>query len=212
MFFFLNSRTPGSRQSSPAEQQVFADTQSNQVPTTKPSTPVKPLVKPDANDQILMDSLESTNFDNFPINYGNALQNDMVVSASSYFNGQTVQMVASQRSQQQIAMAAQQQQQQQQQLGMQSTAYPGNSYFITASPTPDPYGGVPMATVPSPAQAQQVVHPPYQATYNAVPWGVYQPSNTGQFAVQQQQAQLLRATPSSGRPAGNEVIPQQVRE
>ena len=152
----------------------------------------------------MIDPLETSNFDNFPMNYGNAPQNEMVVGGSSYFNGQPVQVVTSQRSQQQIAMAAQQQQQQQ--MGMQSAAYPGNSYFIAASPTQDPYGGVPLATVPNPGQAQQVVHPQYQAAYNPVPWGVYQPSNTGQFVQQQQ---VLR-TGSSGRPVGSEVMPQQV--
>ena len=152
-----------------------------------------------------MDPLEPNHFDSFPVNFGNAAQNEIVVGGGSYFNGQAVQVVPSQRSPQQIALA--QAAQQQQQLGLQSAAYPGNPYFIAASPTQDPYGGVSLATVPSP-QAQQVVAPQYQATYN-MPWGVYQPSNTGQF-VQQQQAQLLRAAGSSGRPAGSDVIPQQV--
>ena len=154
----------------------------------------------------MIDHLETNNFDNFPVNYGSAPQSEVIVGGSSYFNGQPVQVVASQRSQQQLAMAAQQQQQQQQ-MGMQSAAYPGNSYFIAASPTQDPYSGVSLATVPNPGQAQQVVHPQYQATYNAVPWGVYQPSSTQQFV---QQPQVLRTASSSGRPAVSDVLPQQV--
>lgn len=150
----------------------------------------------------MMDPLEQNSFDSFPVNYGNAPQGEMLVGGNSYFNGQPVQVVQSQRSQPPIQIP-------QQQMGMQSPApYPGNSYFIAASPNQDPYGGVSLATVPNPGQAQQVVHPQYQATYNAVPWGVYQPSNQGQF-VQQPQAQILRAT-GSARPAGNEVIQQQV--
>ena len=220
--FYLTSRTPGSRQSSPAEQLPFQDAQksSSQTQMPKPSTPVKPLNRTtESNDTSLMDSLEVNSFDNFPVNYGSAQQNEMVIGtgASSYFNGQAVQVISSQRSQQQqqqqqqqpqltLAQVAQQQQQQQQ-LSLPSGPYPGNPYFITASTTQDPYGSVPMAPVPNPGQAQQVVHPQYAATYN-VPWGVYQPSNPGGFVQQQQQPQILR-TGNSGRPGGNDVLPQQ---
>ncbi|XP_046862269.1 pumilio homolog 2-like isoform X2 [Xenia sp. Carnegie-2017] len=205
------SRTPGSRQSSPAELQAYVDTtQANQVTTTKPTTPVKQrLTNPVDADPIMMDPLDNSHFDNFSVNYANTSQNDLFVGGSSYFNGHpSVQVVtASQRSQQQMSMAAQQQQQQQQ-INMQSAAapYPGNSYFITASATPDPYGGgVPMASMTNPGQAQQVVpHPQYPATYN-VPWGVYQTSNAGQFVQQQP---VLR-TSSTGRPTGSEIMSQQ---
>lgn len=226
------SRTPGSRQPSPTQQQDA--TQVNQTghsPQPVGQGKAKSYKETDHIEDIappvaLIDPLENVQLEQLPfgaqresvIGTPTSPSDFVMVSGSSLqsqnaMNSQQSQSVQLSHQQQQLALAiAAQQQQQQQQLGLQSglqstnLGHP-NPYFITAQPTQDPFGNPSLS-------AQQVVHPQY-AAYSVPPWGMYSAagaSGSGGYLQQQQQqqqqqqaqhAQLLRS--NSGGMTGRPV-------